>query len=164
MACHWLVIMVLKNPYLPHLIFSSPEPDEGEAYRMVGHLHPSVFHLSSVSTFDQLYLHNLQTDLNHFSSKSCLWWGIEDISFFADIHWEPWLLWQPQDAFNLQWENACHHHYPMQFWLDVPETCSGLGWKFGQDWKLKKPFFDFVISVTHSVLIGCSWNLQIRWT
>ena len=31
-------------------------------------------------------------------------------------------------------------------------------------WLLKKPLFDFVISVTHSVLIIYSWNLQIRWT
>ena len=31
-------------------------------------------------------------------------------------------------------------------------------------WLLKKHLFDFVISITHSVLIGSSWNLQIRET
>ena len=31
-------------------------------------------------------------------------------------------------------------------------------------WVLKKPLFDFVITVTYSVLIRSSWNLQIRWT
>ena len=31
-------------------------------------------------------------------------------------------------------------------------------------WLLKKPLFDFVIHITHSVLMQSSWNLQIRWT
>ena len=31
-------------------------------------------------------------------------------------------------------------------------------------WLLKKPVFDFIFSINHSVLIGSSWNLQIRWT
>ena len=31
-------------------------------------------------------------------------------------------------------------------------------------WLLKKFLFNFIISVSHSVLIGCTWNLQIRWT
>ena len=35
----------------------------------------------SIHTFDQLYLHSPQADLNHFSSIAYLWWGIDDISF-----------------------------------------------------------------------------------
>ena len=31
-------------------------------------------------------------------------------------------------------------------------------------WLLKKLIFDFIISITSSILIGSSWNLQIRWT
>ena len=31
-------------------------------------------------------------------------------------------------------------------------------------WLLKKPMFDFVISITRLVLIRSSWNLQIKWT
>ena len=31
-------------------------------------------------------------------------------------------------------------------------------------WLLKKPLFDFVISITNPVLVRSSWNLQIRWT
>ena len=38
----------------------------------------------SVSTFNQLFLSNLQADLNHLSSVACLWWGIDD-KFFMEI-------------------------------------------------------------------------------
>ena len=31
-------------------------------------------------------------------------------------------------------------------------------------WFLRSPLFGFVISITHSVLIGSSWNLEIWWT
>ena len=31
-------------------------------------------------------------------------------------------------------------------------------------WLLKKPLFDYIISITRSVFIGSSWNLQTRWT
>ena len=31
-------------------------------------------------------------------------------------------------------------------------------------WLWEKPIFDFISSITHSVLIGSSWNLQIKWT
>ena len=70
----------------------------GGAYRMVRHL-------LSIHTSDQLYLHSLQADLNHFSSIACLWWGMDDISF----------SWKSNENFgcygiDLLWENACNHH------------------------------------------------------
>ena len=99
------------------------------------------------------------------------WWH----KFFIKIQWKPWLLWQPQGSIDLQWENACHYH-----------NCFSFGWMFlkladkvnmdkisdkfenwpdrimnltvTSPWLLKKPKFNFVIRVTHSVLIGCSWN------
>ena len=61
----------LADPY-----FSSPGPKApGE---LIGWW---AVRRQSVHTFDQLYLHSMQTDLNHFSAVACLWWGVDDMRF-----------------------------------------------------------------------------------
>ena len=59
--------------------------------------------MSSVSTYDQFYLHCLQADLNSFSSEACL---VGDCwhKLFMETQQKPWLLWQPQGSKDLQLE------------------------------------------------------------
>ena len=99
---------------------------------------------------------------------------------FMKIQWKLWLLWQPQGSIDLQWENVCLHHNSFSFdrmflkladKMDMDEISDKIenrldliiNLRVTTPWLLKTLLFDFVISVTHSVLIRCSWNLQIRW-
>ena len=63
---------IMDNFLYSALVAHCVEGSRG-AYRMVGHpssVRRSSIRPSPVHTFDQLYLHSLQTDLNHFSSES----------------------------------------------------------------------------------------------
>ena len=66
--------------------------------------HPSVVCLSSVSTFDQLHFHSLQSDLNPFSSNSISWKSNKKLVALAT-----------RDPIDLQRENACHQQYALSF-------------------------------------------------
>ena len=93
------------------------------------------------------------------------WWH----KLFMEIQWKPWLQWQLQDTLELQWENAYHHHSSFSFdWMFL--KLAGVHWTWIQSWtssktgQIEKPLFDFVISITHSILIASSCNLLIRRT
>ena len=84
--------------------------------------------------------------------------------------------------FRYCWKSLCltlSSGLLIQFWSNLPETCrwtwmkSWTSTKYGHwiiylrvtfPWLLQKRLIDFVISITHSVLIRTSWNLQLRWT
>ena len=131
----------------------------------------SVYLFDLINAFDKLYLLSPQADLNHFSSIACHWWGINDISF----------SWKSNKSFACYGNNQVPQTYnkkmlviivhPFSFdqmFLELADKVDmdEISNKF-EKWPdqiinlrvmtrllLKKPLFDFVISVTHLGLIG----------